>query len=271
MILLQAKHLSKAFPIEGSVFRQRIGSVQALWNVSLDLHAGDVLALVGGSGSGKSTLAKIVAGLLSADSGTILWEDHPLQNFSRLERAHHIQMIFQDPYASLNPKLSVGTQLAEVVRISNFGSRISDLNPKSEVRNPRLQERCIELLKSVGLSADALSHYPFQFSGGQRQRIAIARALAMQPELLIADEPLSALDVTTQVQILDLFEQLKKEFRLTVLFITHDLAIARRFSDRVVVLQDGQVVEEGSASAVLKVPKHPYTKALLEAIPKILC
>ncbi len=254
MILLQGRDLSKTFPVEGGIWRKRIGQVKALASVSFEISRGETLALVGGSGCGKSTLAKIVAGLLEPDSGELLWEDRTLQRFNRLERARKIQMIFQDPYASLNPKLSVGMQLAEVLRLA-----------------PSPPRRSVELLAAVGLPEDTLSHYPFQFSGGQRQRIAIARALAMSPELLIADEPLSALDVTTQAQILALFKTLKEEYHLTFLFITHDLAVAQGFSDRIIVLKDGQLVEEGPTRAVLQNPQSAYTRQLLSAVPKIPC
>jgi ABC-type glutathione transport system ATPase component len=232
--------------------RQAVGRVQALSDLSFEIAKGEVLAVVGGSGCGKSTLARIVVGLLVPDSGELYWEGTALETFTRIERARKIQMIFQDPYASLNPKLSIGTQLNEVLRLAGGGS-------------PQ------ELLQTVGLPADATSHYPFQFSGGQRQRIAIARALAMKPELLIADEPLSALDVTTQAQILALFRQLTKDYGLTFLFITHDLAVAHEFADRVLVLEGGREVETGPISEVLRTPKHPYTQALLNAVPKIPC
>jgi oligopeptide transport system ATP-binding protein len=276
MPLLECLHLSKSFPIEGGILRHQIGSVQALRDVSLSIAKGETLAVVGGSGCGKSTLARIITGLVTADTGTLLWEGQPLEHLTRQERARRIQMVFQDPFASLNPKLSVGTQLAEVVRlaaISDLGSRISNQtplpNPKSEIRSPKLHEKCEALLKAVGLLEDALSHYPFQFSGGQRQRIAIARALALQPKLLVADEPLSALDVTIQAQILQLFKSLKKEFGLTILFITHDLTVVESFADRVLVIQDGRAVEEGPSSQVLSKPKHPYTQELLAAVPRI--
>lgn len=250
MPLLEIKRLSKTYPIEGGVFKRRLGSVQALKNVSLNIERGETLALVGGSGSGKSTLGRILAGLLGPDSGEILWEGRPLLTFHRQERARLLQMIFQDPYASLNPKLSVGTQLREVAPTTG---------------------RCVDLLAAVGLSSEVLSHYPFQFSGGQRQRIAIARALAMNPKLLIADEPLSALDVSIQAQILELFRKLKSELGLTMLFITHDLAVAANTAERIVVLKEGQVVEEGRTENVLNRPQHPYTQALLEAVPTISC
>jgi ABC-type glutathione transport system ATPase component len=254
--LLEVQHLSKAFSIEGGLLRRRVGTVQALQDVSLSIAQGETAALVGGSGCGKSTLAKIIAGLIPPDQGSTLWNGEPLDAVEPLERARRVQMVFQDPFASLNPKLSVETQLAEVVRLAARETTV-------------VHARCVELLSAVGLPEDTLAHYPFQFSGGQRQRIAIARALAMEPSLLIADEPLSSLDVTIQAQVLALLKDLKAAYHLTVLFITHDLAVAEGFAQHVVVLQGGRVVEDGPVSQVLGQPQHTYTKALLEAVPRI--
>jgi len=284
MSMLDVKQVCKSYPIEGGLFRGRVGAVEALRDVSFTLNKSETLAVVGGSGCGKSTLARIIAGLLVQDSGEVLWEGQPLADLTRQERAHRVQMVFQDPYASLNPKLSIGTQLNEVLALTRPAGTLSlkgegQSNEPSPFRGKVVPTRSggdrmrasIELLESVGLSADVLQHYPFQFSGGQRQRIAIARALAGGPELLIADEPLSALDVTTQAQMLALFGQLKASLGLTLMFITHDLAVAEEFADRVVVLQEGRVVEEGPAAVVLRTPQHPYTMALLEAVPKVPC
>ena len=258
--------LSKAFPIEGGIFRRRIGSVQALKNVSVSVMEGETLAIVGASGCGKSTLARLLVGLMPADSGEIRWKGQPLP-WPRDRRAtRHMQMIFQDPFASLNPKLTVGTQLGEVVKLSLSRGAVG--RDPAVTKSTALRDRCVSLLDAVGLSADALAHYPFQFSGGQRQRIAIARALALEPQLLIADEPLSALDVTIQAQMLSLFKALK-ERGLTLVFITHDLAIVDEFADRLLVLQDGQIVEQGTTAEILSNPKEPYTQALLKAIPKV--
>jgi ABC-type glutathione transport system ATPase component len=297
MALLEGRNLFKTFSVEGGVLRRRIGSVQALKNVSFQVQKGETLAVVGGSGCGKTTLAKLIAGLLPLDAGQLLWEGAPLENLSRLERAHRIQMVFQDPFASLNPKLSIGTQIAEVVRttaviasepaseLEKHGER-GNLSRFERLRLPRpglpleklearprndIHRQCIALMESVGLGEDALDHYPFQFSGGQRQRIAIARALAMRPALLIADEPLSALDVTVQAQMLELFRRLKSDYALTLLFITHDLAVVQDFADRVIVLHDGAVAEEGLARELLSRPQTPYTRALLEAVPRLPC
>jgi oligopeptide transport system ATP-binding protein len=252
--LLELQNVTKSFPIEGGVFRRTIGTVRALRDVTLTLRAGETAGLVGGSGCGKSTLAKIISGLLMPDSGTVSWEGQSMMSWSRLERARRIQMIFQDPFASLNPKLSIGTQLREVVQLTS---------------EPAVESRCEALLESVGLSKDVMGHYPFQFSGGQRQRIAIARAIAMKPALLIADEPLSALDVTIQARILDLLRQLKKTHALTILLISHDLAVVDSFAERVMVMQDGRIVEEGPVSTVLSRPQYPYTQDLLYAVPRI--
>jgi ABC-type glutathione transport system ATPase component len=252
--LLEGQNLSKSFPLEGGIFRRRIGSVQALKNVSFHIERGETLAVVGGSGCGKSTLAKVITGLYTADSGTLLWEGEPLETGAPLERARRIQMIFQDPFASLNPKLSIGMQLQEVVSLAGSGEKVKS---------------CEGLLDAVGLPRSAMSHYPFQFSGGQRQRIAIARALALNPTLLIADEPLSALDVTIQATILKLLKDLKQAYGLTILFISHDLAVVDSFADRMIVLQNGEKVEEGAVAPLLSHPEHPYTKALLDAVPRI--
>jgi ABC-type glutathione transport system ATPase component len=277
---LEIQGLSKRFPIEGGILRRAVGSVQALDHVSLSLDKGETLGIVGGSGCGKSTLAKLIMGLITPDAGEVLWDGHNMAAFSPLERARRVQMIFQDPYASLNPKLSIGTQLRDVVALTrpagtlSHGERAYGSVPspfREKVAEGRMREECIRLLDTVGLPADVLSHYPFQFSGGQRQRIAIARALAMNPELLIADEPLSSLDVTTQAQVLDLFGKLRTSYGLSFLFITHDLAVAYQFASRVIVLKEGRVVEEGITTAVLKNPQNPYTKALLAAVPHIPC
>ncbi len=253
--LMEAQHLAKSFAIEGGLLKRTLGYVHAVQDVSFSIAPGETMAIVGGSGCGKTTIAKMVASLLSPNQGRLLWEGVPLTTLSRVERARHIQMIFQDPFASLNPKLSVGVQLGEALRIA---TGVVDV-----------RKRAAELLESVGIEPDALVHYPFQFSGGQRQRIAIARALAPGPALLIADEPLSALDVSVQAQILDLFTRLKKSLGLTILFITHDLVVASLQADRVIVLQDGRIVEEGPADETLRHPQHLYTRALLDAVPSV--
>lgn len=239
---LDVQRVSKQFVVH----QQR---VQALRDVSFSMEPTESIALVGGSGSGKTTLARVLMGLYTPDSGTVQWKGRAQADFSRQEWAKHLQMVFQDPFASLNPKLSVGLQLTEVLRQSP-----SEQTPE-------------ELLKAVGLGADALPRYPFQFSGGQRQRIAIARSLALRPQILIADEPLSALDFATQEQMVTLFQTLRQTQSLGLLLITHDFSLAQRLTERVIVLQSGQIVEEGHTDRVLKSPQHPYTQALVDAIP----
>jgi len=259
MALLEGRLLSKTYRIDPDVFGRPQKSVRALHNVSFEIERGETLAIVGGSGCGKSTLAKLLVRLLPADSGEILWQGQSIAALTARRYAHAVQMIFQDPYASLNPKLSIGTQLREVLRLSAGG----------EPSGGRIRERCVSALDRVALPASALDRYPFQFSGGQRQRIAIARALAMEPSLLIADEPLSALDVTIQAQILDLFRELKKKLQLTLMFITHDLAVVAQFCDRVIVLHDGEIIEQGAPAQVLSHPRHAYTRRLLDAVPQL--
>lgn len=249
--MLEVRDLSKSY-----------GAVQALKNVSLTVRSGETVALVGGSGCGKSTLARILVGLVVPDAGQVTWEGKDLLTMTRADRASRLQMIFQDPYASLNPKLTVGIQLMEAMRHEPEALSSDKKHSWFKAQGSRLNS----LLESVGLSVDSASHYPFQFSGGQRQRIAIARALALHPKLLIADEPLSALDVETQSQILRLFRDLKAQFGLTLIFITHDLSIAAAFADRMVVMESGQIVEEGTAAQTLRNPKHSYTRALVDAI-----
>ncbi len=263
MILLSAENISKEFPVEGGVFRRKIGSVRALDSVSLRLEEGESVGVVGESGSGKTTLAKILLRMLAPDVGKLLWEGKPAESISRRDWAHGVQMVFQDPSASLNPKLTVHTQLTEALRAR-----------KSDPAEPRLsanaeKDALRELLVSVGLPWDALFYYPHQFSGGQKQRIAIARALADRPRLLIADEPVSSLDLSIQAQILNLLMDLKDHYRLTLLTISHDLAVISYLAGRVVVMKQGKVVEEGATADVLSRPADAYTKALLDAVPRL--
>ena len=214
--------------------------MQALKNVSFQMTAGETLALVGGSGCGKSTLAKLISGLLTPDSGTLLWEGQPMDRWRRLDRARRIQMIFRIRSPHSTPSY----------RLERSCAKSCDL--AAEPRRRKTMGRCEELLEGCGaVRRTRLPSYPFQFSGGQRQRIAIARALAMKPSLLIADEPLSALDVTIQARILDLLRDLKKAYTLTILFISHDLAVVDSFADRAIVLQNGEAVEEGRVGQVL--------------------
>lgn len=245
--MLKIQNLSKSFQIERGLFMQAKGHVQALNDVSVEIEEGKSLGIVGESGSGKTTLAKILSGFLTADAGTAQFLRHNLLTLPRLERAKVVQMVFQDPFASLNPKLLLGTQLNEAVQISGLAPS--------------------RLMKDVGLPIDFLKRYPHQLSGGQRQRFAIARALAMEPRLLIADEPVSSLDISIQAQIIDLLNELREKKGFTLIVISHDLAVIANLCDRAVVMKDGVVVEEGAVKNVLTKPKAPYTKRLLDAVP----
>jgi ABC-type glutathione transport system ATPase component len=261
--MLALENIVKEYPIEGGVFRRRIGLVVALKGVSLEVPEGSCVGLVGESGCGKTTLARIVAGFTTASRGRVLWEEKPADGVSRRAWAGRVQMIFQDPTASLNPKLPVRVLVGEAVDARAFldGERLS---PAERLR------RMETLLSEVGLAADALSAFPHQFSGGQRQRLAIARALSMRPQLLLADEPVSSLDLSVQAQILNLLLELKQRRRLSLLLISHDLAVVARLADRVAVMQSGDIVEQGETSRILSAPSHPYTKKLLGAVPAFL-
>jgi oligopeptide/dipeptide ABC transporter ATP-binding protein len=238
--------------------RERERPVQALRSVDLDILAGETLALVGESGSGKSTLARVLVRTISPSSGTVAFRGSditslggsPLRTLRR-----HFQMVFQDPFSSLNPRLSVGSAIAEPLIVHGLA------------RGPALRERVGECLKMVGLDASVAVRRPHEFSGGQRQRICIARAIACQPDFIVADEALSALDTSLQGQIIDLFQDLKERFALTYLFISHDLSVVRQISDRVAVMYLGQVVELAPTAELYSSPRHPYTQALLAAVP----
>ena len=237
---------------------ERERPVQALRSVDLDIHTGETLALVGESGSGKSTLARVLVRTITPSSGTVAFRGSditgiggsPLRTLRR-----HFQMVFQDPFSSLNPRLSVGSAIAEPLIVHGLA------------RGPALRERVGECLAMVGLDASVAARRPHEFSGGQRQRICIARAIACQPDFIVADEALSALDTSLQGQIIDLFQDLKERFALTYLFISHDLSVVRQISDRVAVMYLGQVVELAPTAELYASPKHPYTQALLAAVP----
>jgi ABC-type oligopeptide transport system ATPase subunit len=232
--------------------------VNALDDVSFSVKKGQCLAIVGESGSGKSTLAKTIMKLLSPDSGEINFLNQNIVNLSSDETRvfrKKIQMIFQDPFSSLNPKFTIRQILSEPLEIHMMGDK------------DEIESKVIEHIKLVGLSEDDLSRYPHQFSGGQRQRICIARALIIKPEVIVCDEPVSALDVSIQAQILELLKKLQKKFQLTYLFITHDLRVVKYIADEVIVLQNGKLVEKGSVTQLFNKPSTDYTKALIEAIP----
>ncbi len=229
------------------------GALEAVKGVDLEIHKGETLGLVGESGCGKTSLSRAVLGLLPA-SGDLLLEGAPLDwRAGGSELRRRLQLIFQDPYASLHPRMTVGEALEEPLWV--------------HFRLPRAERRCQvrTLLERVGLPSDAEGRYPHEFSGGQRQRVAIARALILQPEFVVADEPVSALDVSVQAQILNLLGDMKAQLGLTMLFISHDLAVVRHVADRVAVMKAGEVVECGPTSEVLQTPRHPYTRTLLQA------
>jgi len=255
--VLQVQDLCKTYRSGNGLFK-RGRAVQAAKNISFELKRGETLGLVGESGSGKSSVGRCLVGLAPFDSGRILFKGRNLSQGAafRKEAAGKIQMVFQDPYASLNPRHKVGAAIA--------GGPIAQGVSKSEA-----MARALELLKLVGLGADAAQRYPHEFSGGQRQRIAIARALAMQPELLVADEPVSALDVSVQAQVLELFAQVREQFQLAMVFITHDLRVAGQMCDHIAVMQRGEVVEYGETHQVLGNPQHAYTRTLIKAVPRL--
>jgi oligopeptide/dipeptide ABC transporter ATP-binding protein len=258
--LLSVRDVSVSFPV-GSRVGARIRSeerlLRAVDGVDLEIRRGEALALVGESGSGKSTFAQALTGLLRPDGGQIRFDGRVLAASRARADRRRIQMVFQDPYSSLNPRLTVGGMLRELLRVHQ-------VVPRSQV-----EEFSKELLAMVGLGSADLVAYPRQFSGGQRQRVAIARALALRPEVLVADEPVSALDVSVQATILNLLQQLRDELGLTLLLISHNLAVVRHLCDRVAVMYLGRIVEVAPTEQIFSTPRHPYTRGLLDAIPRM--
>lgn len=255
--LLEVKNLRKSFRMTDSLGRTA-GQLVAVDNLSFSLKRGETLGLVGESGCGKSTTGKLILQLLKSDAGQVFFSGDELTQLSAGQMRPYrrrMQMIFQDPFSSLNPRMTVGAILSEPLLIHR-------LTPPKQVR-----DRVIELLEKVGLTAEHEQRYPHEFSGGQRQRVGIARALAVEPELIIADEPVSALDLSVQAQILNLLQGFQKEHNLSYLFIAHDLAVIEHVSDRIAVMYLGKIVELTSAEELYKNPRHPYTEALLNAVP----
>ncbi len=257
--LLEVRNLVMHFPLtQGIIFQRKVGAVQAVDGVSFTVRRGETLGLVGESGCGKSTTGRAILQLYKPTAGEVVFNGTDLTrlnpNDMRRQRKY-LQMIFQDPYASLNPRMTVGSIIAEPMQIHN-------LAPKGE-RLGKVQE----LLETVGLNPYFANRYPHEFSGGQRQRIGIARALAASPQFIVADEPVSALDVSIQAQIINLLEELQEQFHLTYLFIAHDLSVVRHISDRVAVMYLGKIVELADRDTLYAEPLHPYTKALLSAVP----
>jgi oligopeptide transport system ATP-binding protein len=257
-ILLQVEDLKKYFPTREGLFGRKTGDIKAVDGVSFEIQKGETLGLVGESGCGKSTVARSVLRVHKLSGGRVFYQGHELTNLSdarmRLLRSR-MQMIFQDPYASLNPRMPIKAIIAE------------PLLEHSPLSKQERQERVDELLEMVGLSPACGNRYPHEFSGGQCQRIGIARALALKPEFVICDEPIAALDVSIQAQVVNLLEDLQEQFKLTYLFISHDLSMIRHISQRVAVMYLGKIMEIGSQQQVYENPLHPYTKALLSAVP----
>jgi oligopeptide transport system ATP-binding protein len=258
--ILELRDVKTHFPIShGFVLKRNVGTVKAVDGVTLSIGRGEVVGLVGESGCGKSTLARTILQLVPTTDGAVVLEGRNLSELSSRQLVaarRHLQMVFQDPYASLNPRMTVFDTLAEPLRVHRVCASAD------------IPARVSELMKLVGLAPRFMQKYPHEFSGGQRQRIAIARALALEPRIIIADEPVSALDVSIQAQILNLLSQLCRTMNLSLIFIAHDLSVVKHISDRVAVMYLGKIVELGRAVDVIERPLHPYTRALVSAIPR---
>ncbi|MGH3863482.1 ABC transporter ATP-binding protein, partial [Actinokineospora sp.] len=256
--LLSVDGLTKHFPIRKGLLQRQVGAVQAVDGLTFDVKKGETLSLVGESGCGKTTTGRLLTRLLEPTAGKIVFDGRDISHLSvgkMRPLRRDIQMIFQDPYSSLNPRHTVGTIVGAPFKLQNV---------KTEHGTKRAVQ---DLLALVGLSPEHYNRYPHEFSGGQRQRIGVARALALEPDLLVLDEPVSALDVSIQAQILNLLRELQRELGITLVFIAHDLSVVRHISDRVAVMYLGKIVEEGDRKAIYEKPGHPYTQALLSAIP----
>ena len=256
--LLEARDVKLHFPVMGGIFRHQIGSVDAVDGVSFELERGETLGIVGESGCGKSTLGRTLVRLYKSTAGTIRFQDEDITALTGAELLplrRRMQVIFQDPYSSLNPRKSIRSALEEPLRIHGIGNRDERF------------ETVAALMEKVGLRRDDLHKFPHEFSGGQRQRIGVARALVLEPDLVVADEPVSALDVSIQSQVLNLLVELQRELGLTLLFISHDLTVVKYVSDRVAVMYLGRIVEIADATDIYAKPAHPYTRALLASLP----
>ncbi len=262
--LLEVRDLRKYFPIQKGLLQRTVGYVKAVDGINFDVHRGETLGLVGESGCGKTTAGRCLLRLIPTTSGSFTFGEEQVDLATLTHREmqpyrRRIQMIFQDPHASLNPRMTVADIVGEPLRV-NRGAVAA--NSRAQI-----QERIAELLESVGLKSQDMRRYPHAFSGGQRQRIGIARALALNPELIVADEPVSALDVSVQAQILNLLAELREKFQLSYIFIAHDLSVVEHISDRVAVMYLGKIVEISDAETLYSAPQHPYTEALIAAVP----
>src|SRR3989475_10433883 len=257
--LVDVRDLKMHFPLTQGIIVQRvIGYVRAVDGVSFSIERGQTMGLVGESGSGKTTIGRTIVRLYKPTAGQIMFGDKdmaPMGGEELRQLRRRVQMIFQDPFASLNPRFTIGSLISEPMHIYHIGS------------NKEINDRTVELLRVVGLRSEYIDRYPHEFSGGQRQRIAVARALSINPEFVIADEPVSALDVSVRAQVLNLLQRLQRQFHLTVLFVSHDLSVVRHVADRIAVMYLGKIVELADRDDLYARPKHPYTQALLSAVP----
>lgn len=259
-VLLQVRDLHVDYAIKRSLFGKPLQLLHAVDGVTFDIYKGETLGLVGGSGCGKTTLGRTLLRLIDSASGSILYDGKRLDTLSRQEMRHlrtRLQIIFQDPYSSLNPRIPIGEAIAEPLRVHHGLSHAQS------------RDRVVSLMEQVGLSADQYNRYPHEFSGGQRQRVCIARALILEPELVVCDESVSALDVSVQAQVLNMLNDLKRRHGFTYLFITHDLAVVKFLADRIMVMQNGRIVECAPSDELYAAPQHPYTQQLIDAIPRI--
>lgn len=259
--LLAVRDLKVHFPVTGGLLQRQVDVVKAVDGISFEVPRGQTVGLVGESGSGKTTTGRAIARLVPITAGSVHYEGRDLASLSRKEFfafRKKIQVIFQDPFSSLNPRMTIFSIIAEPLEI-HFG----------EWSRGQKEARVADLLEKVGLPADYMNRYPHQFSGGQRQRIGIARALAVEPEFIVCDEPVSALDVSVQAQIINLLQDLQEALNLTYLFIAHDLAVVEHISDQVLVMTEGRIVEQASAETIYANPQHPYTIKLLQAVPHL--